>query len=200
MTAISQCPIGGAAPARPQPPGISRIGPVVAPPAQPGHPSSSTQPASNPLGAAVFNYAEALNELDFAASSGILHALMTDSQGLVARDWGTTAVCSSADGLAQRPAPIRTGVATCGGGTGNQRFAPINSGLITANFDKGPAACSEPINQKYGQPPLLADLIVLTGNCCPRVDGFPHLASGVGASILATGGRHLLGQRKPVDG
>ncbi|CAK6693320.1 catalase/peroxidase HPI [Synechococcus sp. BA-124 BA4] len=134
-------------------------------------------PASNPLGA-EFNYAEAFNELDFAAVKRDLHALMTDSQDWWPADWGHYG------GLFIRMAwhsagTYRTGDGRGGGGTGNQRFAPINSWPDNGNLDKA-RRLLWPIKQKYGNRLSWADLIILTGNCALESMGFPTFGFGGG--------------------
>lgn len=134
-------------------------------------------PASNPLGA-EFNYAQAFNELDFAAVKRDLHALMTDSQDWWPADWGHYG------GLFIRMAwhsagTYRTADGRGGGGTGNQRFAPINSWPDNGNLDKA-RRLLWPIKQKYGNRLSWADLIILTGNCALESMGFPTFGFGGG--------------------
>ncbi|QPN57274.1 catalase/peroxidase HPI [Synechococcus sp. CBW1107] len=134
-------------------------------------------PASNPLGA-EFNYAEAFNELDFAAVKRDLHALMTDSQDWWPADWGHYG------GLFIRMAwhsagTYRISDGRGGGGTGNQRFAPINSWPDNGNLDKA-RRLLWPIKQKYGNRLSWADLIILTGNCALESMGFPTFGFGGG--------------------
>ncbi len=138
-------------------------------------------PASNPLGA-EFNYAQAFNELDFAALKRDLHALMTDSQDWWPADWGHYG------GLFIRMAwhsagTYRTADGRGGGGTGNQRFAPINSWPDNGNLDKA-RRLLWPIKQKYGNRISWADLIILTGNCALESMGFPTFGFGGGRADI----------------
>ncbi|MFM4944704.1 catalase/peroxidase HPI [Aeromonas bivalvium] len=115
---------------------------------------------TNPLGQ-DFNYREALKSLDVDALRQDLLALMTDSQDWWPADWGHYG------GLMIRMAwhaagTYRIADGRGGGGTGNQRFAPLNSWPDNANLDKA-RRLLWPIKQKYGNKISWADLILLAG-------------------------------------
>ncbi|OEC46139.1 catalase/peroxidase HPI [Aeromonas sp. DNP9] len=115
---------------------------------------------TNPLGAG-FNYREALRGLDMAALKQDVTALMTDSQDWWPADWGHYG------GLMIRMAwhsagTYRIADGRGGGGSGNQRFAPLNSWPDNANLDKA-RRLLWPIKKKYGNKISWADLIILAG-------------------------------------
>ncbi|HHJ4201183.1 catalase/peroxidase HPI [Aeromonas veronii] len=115
---------------------------------------------TNPLGAG-FNYREALKGLDMAALKQDVTALMTDSQEWWPADWGHYG------GLMIRMAwhsagTYRIADGRGGGGSGNQRFAPLNSWPDNANLDKA-RRLLWPIKKKYGNKISWADLIILAG-------------------------------------
>lgn len=115
---------------------------------------------TNPLGE-DFNYREELKKLDVEALKKDLHDLMTDSQDWWPADWGHYG------GLMIRMAwhaagSYRTADGRGGGGTGNQRFAPINSWPDNASLDKA-RRLLWPIKKKYGNKVSWADLIILAG-------------------------------------
>jgi catalase-peroxidase len=124
---------------------------------------------TNPLGA-DFDYATELKKLDVAALKKDLHDLMTDSQSWWPADWGHYG------GLMIRMAwhsagSYRTADGRGGAGTGNQRFAPLNSWPDNANLDKA-RRLLWPIKKKYGNKVSWADLMILAGNIAYESMGF----------------------------
>ena len=124
---------------------------------------------TNPLGA-DFDYATELKKLDVAALKKDLHELMTDSQSWWPADWGHYG------GLMIRMAwhsagSYRTADGRGGAGTGNQRFAPLNSWPDNANLDKA-RRLLWPIKKKYGNKVSWADLMILAGNIAYESMGF----------------------------
>ena len=116
---------------------------------------------SDPTGAG-YRYRDAVRHLDVAALKHDLGALMTDSQPWWPADWGHYG------GLMIRMAwhaagSYRVADGRGGAGTGNQRFAPLNSWPDNANLDKA-RRLLWPIKRKYGNSVSWADLFILAGN------------------------------------
>lgn len=131
----------------------------------------------NPLGVS-FNYREELKKLDVEALKRDLHSLMTDSQSWWPADWGHYG------GLFIRMAwhsagSYRTADGRGGGGSGSQRFAPLNSWPDNANLDKA-RRLLWPIKKKYGSKVSWADLMILAGNIAYESMGLKTFGFGFG--------------------
>jgi catalase-peroxidase len=132
---------------------------------------------TNPLGE-NFNYREELKSLDFNGLKRDLHALMVDSQSWWPADWGHYG------GLMIRMSwhstgSYRTADGRGGGGTGNQRFAPLNSWPDNVNLDKA-RRLLWPIKKKYGNKISWADLMVLAGTIAYESMGLKTFGFGFG--------------------
>lgn len=132
---------------------------------------------TDPLGE-EFDYRNAVKALDVDALKAELRALMTDSQAWWPADWGHYG------GLMIRMAwhaagTYRIADGRGGAGTGNQRFAPINSWPDNGNLDKA-RRLLWPIKKKYGNKVSWADLIVLAGNVAYESMGLETFGFGFG--------------------
>jgi catalase-peroxidase len=134
-------------------------------------------PQNNPMGA-DFDYTEEFNSLDFDALANDVDALMTQSQEwwpadyghygpfFIRMTWHAAGTYRIADGRG-------------GGGSGAQRFAPLNSWPDNVNLDKA-RRLLWPIKQKYGRKISWADLLVFTGNRALETMGFKTFGFGGG--------------------
>ena len=132
---------------------------------------------SNPMGT-NFVYKDAFNAINYKELKADLHALMTDSQDWWPADYGHYGpffirMTWHAAGT------YRTGDGRGGGGTGAQRFAPLNSWPDNGNLDKA-RRLLWPIKKKYGNGISWADLLILTGQIAIESMGGPVLGFGGG--------------------
>ncbi|WP_425403140.1 catalase/peroxidase HPI [Hwanghaeella sp.] len=132
---------------------------------------------TNPMGK-DFDYREEVKKLDVEALKKDMHALMTDSQDWWPADWGHYG------GLMIRMAwhaagSYRLADGRGGGGTGNQRFAPLNSWPDNVSLDKA-RRLLWPIKKKYGNKVSWADLFILAGNIAYDSMGLKTFGFGFG--------------------
>ena len=135
---------------------------------------------TNPL--KDFDYRAAVKSLDYDALKADLTALMTDSQSWWPADWGHYG------GLMVRMAwhaagTYRLADGRGGGGTGNQRFAPLNSWPDNVSLDKA-RRLLWPIKKKYGNKLSWADLIILAGNVAYESMGLKTFGFGFGRADI----------------
>jgi len=134
-------------------------------------------PKSDPMGK-EFNYAEEFKSLDLSAVVKDLHALMTDSQEWWPADFGHYGPLFIR--MAWHSAgTYRIGDGRGGAGSGQQRFAPLNSWPDNVNLDKA-RRLLWPIKQKYGRKISWADLMILAGNVALESMGFKTFGFGGG--------------------
>jgi catalase-peroxidase len=136
---------------------------------------------TNPMGP-DYDYQEEIKTLDVEALKQDLHQLMTDSQDWWPADWGHYG------GLMIRMAwhsagSYRIADGRGGGGTGNQRFSPLNSWPDNVNLDK-PRRLLWPIKKKYGNKLSWADLMILAGTIAYESMGLKTFGFGFGRADI----------------
>ena len=136
---------------------------------------------SNPMDK-KFNYAKEFKKLNYKALKKDLKKLMTDSQEWWPADYGHYGPLFIR--LAWHAAgTYRTGDGRGGAGTGNQRFAPLNSWPDNVNLDKA-RLLLWPIKKKYGRKISWADLFILVGNVALDSMGFKTFGFGAGRTDI----------------
>jgi catalase-peroxidase len=136
---------------------------------------------SNPLGS-DFDYAEEFKKLDYDALKQDLRNLMTESQDWWPADYGHYGPMFIRMSW-HAAGTYRIGDGRGGGGTGNQRFAPLNSWPDNVLLDRA-RRLLWPIKQKYGNKISWADLLVLAGNVAIEDMGGPTIGFGAGRADI----------------
>jgi catalase-peroxidase len=152
---------------------------------------------TNPMGV-DFDYREAVKQLDVAALKRDLHALMTNSQDWWPADWGHYG------GLMIRMSwhaagTYRVADGRGGAGTGNQRFAPLNSWPDNVNLDKA-RRLLWPIKKKYGNQLSWADLIAYAGTIAYESMGLQTFGFGFGREDIWHPEKDIYVNPEGVDG
>ena len=132
---------------------------------------------SNPMGE-DFDYAEEFKSIDYGALKKDIFDVMTTSQDWWPADYGHYGPLFIRMSW-HSAGTYRVGDGRGGGGTGNQRFAPVNSWPDNANLDKA-RMLLWPVKQKYGRKISWADLMILAGNCALESMGFKTFGFGGG--------------------
>jgi catalase-peroxidase len=125
-----------------------------------------------------FDCAQAFKQLDLAVLKCDLHTLLSDSPDWWPADCGHDGPFSSA-GPGMPPTPTALPTAGMARASGQQCFAPLNSGSNNVNLDKA-RRLLWPLKQKYGHNIAWADRMVLTGNIAPESMGFKAFGFGFG--------------------
>ena len=132
---------------------------------------------SNPMDE-DFDYAEEFKSIDYDALKKDIFDVMTTSQDWWPADYGHYGPLFIRMSW-HSAGTYRVGDGRGGGGTGNQRFAPVNSWPDNANLDKA-RMLLWPVKQKYGRKISWADLMILAGNCALESMGFKTFGFGGG--------------------